>query len=361
MNATQRLLAVLPQQRGAPGNVKVTGFSAPKRALLKRYLRLLGVGSPQLVTSLQAQCPAIAWGATPADNCVVRVEDGFIRSVGLGADLVRPLSWVFDTRGIYFDASQPSDLEWLLQNKDFSAPELARAAQLRSSLVAAGITKYNVGSAVWQRPATAKRVVLVAGQVETDASIRLGSHTVLTNAQLLQASRAQCPGDYIVYKPHPDVVAGLRAGSVPPKQAMQWCDEVVTHADMAELLGRVDAVHVITSLAGFEALMRGLDVTCYGTPFYAGWGLCHAPYVLPAAQARRTRRLSIDELVYAALMDYPSYLHPEQDALITAEEAVAFLQTHRAAAHRAGAGTVSSIGKLKRMALAWLAKAQGRY
>ena len=360
MNATQRLQAVLPQQRGAPGNVKVAGFSAPKRALLKRYLRLLGFGSA-LVTTPRARYPAIAWGATPADNCVVRVEDGFIRSVGLGADLVRPLSWVFDTRGIYFDASQPSDLEWLLQNKDFSALELARAAQLRSSLVAAGITKYNVGSAVWQRPATAKRVVLVAGQVETDASIRLGSHTVLTNAQLLQASRAQCPGDYIVYKPHPDVVAGLRAGSVPPRQAMQWCDEVVTHADMAELLGRVDAVHVITSLAGFEALMRGLDVTCYGTPFYAGWGLCHAPHVLPSAQARRTRRLSMDELVCAALMDYPSYLHPEQDALITVEEAVAFLQTHRAAAHRAGTGTVSSVGKLKRVALAWLAKAQGRF
>ncbi len=360
MNATQRLQAVLTLQYGALGNVKVAGFSAPKRALLKRYLRLLGVGSPH-VTSPQAQYPAIAWGATPADNCIARVEDGFIRSVGLGADLVRPLSWVFDTRGIYFDASRPSDLEWLLQNKDFSASELARAAQLRSSLVAAGITKYNVGSAVWHRSATAKRVVLVAGQVETDVSIRLGSHAVLTNAQLLQATKAQCPGDYIVYKPHPDVVAGLRAGGVPPKQALQWCDEVVTHADMAELLGQVDAVHVITSLAGFEALMRGLDVTCYGTPFYAGWGLCHTPHVLTAARARRTRRLSMDQLVCGALVDYPSYLHPEKDELITVEEAVALLKARRADSHRTDAGTVSSAGKLKRLALAWLAKAQGRY
>ncbi len=52
---------------------------------------------------------------------VVRVEDTFLRSVGLGANLVRPLSWVRDRRGIYYDATAPSELEHLLQATEFSA------------------------------------------------------------------------------------------------------------------------------------------------------------------------------------------------------------------------------------------------
>ena len=73
---------------------------------------------------------------------VVRIEDGFLRSVGLGADLIRPLSWVLDWRGIYFDATQPSDLEVLLSETDFSPDMLQRAAGLRERIVAAGLTKY---------------------------------------------------------------------------------------------------------------------------------------------------------------------------------------------------------------------------
>jgi capsular polysaccharide export protein len=192
------------------------------------------------------------------------VEDGFIRSVGLGADLAAPLSWVLDTRGMYFDASQPSDLEALLQNANYSAEQLSRAARLRDSLIHLGITKYNLGSPPWHRPVTvpaAQRVVLVAGQVESDASIRLGAHAVRTNLELLRAVRARCPDAYIVYKPHPDVVAGLRSGGSmgaatgqkAAQDAHSLADEVLEQADMAQLLGEVDEVHVITSLTGFEA------------------------------------------------------------------------------------------------------------
>ena len=32
-------------------------------------------------------------------------------------------------------------------------------------------------------------------------------------------------------------------------------------------------METMTSLAGFEALLRGKPVTTHGQPFYAGWGL----------------------------------------------------------------------------------------
>ncbi|HNR29790.1 MAG TPA: hypothetical protein PKI11_02775, partial [Candidatus Hydrogenedentes bacterium] len=39
---------------------------------------------------------------------------------------------------------------------------------LRERIVAAGLTKYNVGTTSWQRPSAARRVILVPGQVEPE-------------------------------------------------------------------------------------------------------------------------------------------------------------------------------------------------
>jgi capsular polysaccharide export protein len=75
---------------------------------------------------------------------LVRVEDGFIRSAGLGASFVAPLSLVFDRRGIYYDPRATSDLEALLGEAEMPASLVERARRLREKLVATGTTKYNI-------------------------------------------------------------------------------------------------------------------------------------------------------------------------------------------------------------------------
>ena len=75
---------------------------------------------------------------------------------------------------------------------------------------------------------------------------------------------------------------------------------------MADLLARVDEVHTLTSLTGFEALLRGIPVVTYGQPFYAGWGL--TTDLNPPA--RRTRKLLLDALVAGVLILYPHYIDP---------------------------------------------------
>lgn len=272
------------------------------------------------VDDVPADGMLVFWGkqAAPADRPCIRVEDGFLRSVGLGADLVKPLSWVLDTRGIYYDATQASDLEYLLLNTAFDAPLLARAAALRARIAASGITKYNVGLSDWQRPAGRARVILVPGQVESDASLAYGAPQVHRNLELIKAVRAACPDAYIVYKPHPDVVAGLRKGGQNEGEVAGWCDEIVIDCAMGKLLDQVDEVHVLTSLAGFEALLRGKKVTAYGQPFYAGWGLTQDILPIP----RRTRQLQLDELVAAALILYPSYISQNTGKLTTPEDAL---------------------------------------
>ena len=296
------------------------------------YLRQLFPGQKvRFVAGVGAVPPGstlIVWGlhdagvALPEGVRVHRIEDGFVRSVGLGADLIRPLSWVVDELGIYYDATRPSQLERILSESTFPAEILQRAAALRTRLVNSGLTKYNVGAGMWQRPTNGRRVILVPGQVETDASITYGAPegvcTVRRNMELLRAVRQANPAAWLVYKPHPDVLAGLRVMGQDEEAALRWCDEQVINVPMGDLLDKVDEVHVLTSLAGFEALLRGKQVICYGQPFYAGWGL--TTDVTPIS--RRARCLALDELVAGSLIAYPKYLSRSNVGLTTPEQAL---------------------------------------
>src|SRR5205085_11086441 len=127
---------------------------------------------------------------------------------------------------------------------------------------------------------------------------------------------------YILYKPHPDVVAGHRRGAVPDRNCLEYADEIVGEVPIGSLIDMVDEVHVNTSLAGFEALLRGRRVTTSGVPFYAGWGLtCD----LGPVPSRRTATRTIDELVAATLLLYPRYLDPVTGLPCPAEVVVARL------------------------------------
>lgn len=235
-----------------------------------------------------------------------RVEDGFIRSVGLGSDLQPPMSVVIDRRGIYYDPSVPSDLEHILATTDFTPVQIERANRLIATVIAAGISKYGSSRARFSDLPPAGRRVLVPGQVEDDQSVKLGGGDVAGNLDLLRRVRAIEPDAFILYKPHPDVVAGHRRGYVAVDEALQFADRVVD-APMPALLDAIDAVHVWTSLTGFEALLRGREVTTHGTPFFAGWGLTTD---CGPASPRRTRRLTLAGLVCGTLILYPRYLDP---------------------------------------------------
>jgi capsular polysaccharide export protein len=295
----------------------------------------------------------VFWGAIPpagltelAEACWARVlhlEDGFVRSVGLGSDLIRPLSLVMDQRGIYFDPTRPSDLEHLLNTEAFSDDELHRARRVREFMVLHGITKYNLeprGTANWS--AGSKPVVLVPGQVEDDASIRLGCTTVSTNLGLLKAARTARPDAFIVYKPHPDVLASNRKGKLALEQAFLFADHVEVGLSVVSCIDACDEVHTMTSLAGFDALLRGKQVVTYGQPFYAGWGLTHDTCADGTAFMRRIRRLSLDELVAGALLRYPYYWDWELKGYTTCEAVL-----HRIVQTREAFETSGGLEKLR--------------
>ncbi len=311
------------------------------QAVFGREKPLVFQDDPDRAVALAQGRGLLVWaGKEPAGLAhpmIRRVEDGFLRSRGLGAELVPPLSLVTDSRGIYYDPTRESDLEHLI-----AAPlppgGRARAERLMAAIVAGGISKYNLAGAVPDLPPGTR--ILVPGQVEDDASIRLGAGEVRTNLALLQAVRAAHPGAVIVYKPHPDVEAGLRPGVVGDGLA----DVVARAADPVALIAACDAVWTMTSLLGFEALLRGKPVTCLGAPFYAGWGLTTDLGPVPA---RRVARVDIVHLAHAALIGYPRYYDPVARRPCPVEVVVA----------RLAVGDIPHPG----LAMRWLAKLQGRF
>jgi capsular polysaccharide export protein len=243
----------------------------------------------------------MAWAGKGPEGAV-QVEDGFLRSRGLGAELVAPLSLVLDDLGIYYDPTRESRLERLIA-EPLAPDERARAEALIARLRAGGLSKYNQGGGVPVALPPGRRV-LVPGQVEDDASIRLGAGEVRTNRALLQAARAANPDAVLLWKPHPDVEAGLRPGAVDPAGL---ADAVLSRVNAAAALSVADEVWTITSTLGFEALVRGLPVTCLGAPFYAGWDLTTDRGPVPE---RRRARPDLAALVHAALIAYPRYFDP---------------------------------------------------
>ncbi len=251
---------------------------------------------------------------------VLEAEDGFIRSAGLGADCVPPLSIVLDDLGAHYDPAGPNRLEAMLARGDFAPGDIARAQTLRDWIVREGVSKYGVGAArPLPRPAGARRHLLVVGQVEDDRSVQFGGGPIKSNLELLRQVRALEPDAFLIYRPHPDVEAGHRRGAIPPRVAHTLCDAIESRSPIGALIDMVDAVHVITSLAGFEALMRGKPVTTHGTPFFAGWGLTRDLAPIPA---RRGVARTLDELVAATLLRYPRYLDPVTNLPCPAEVVV---------------------------------------
>lgn len=323
----------------------------PRVPLWKRKVLGRFVAGSLLIDERKVAVPEgatrVVWGLAESSDPVVRVEDGFIRSVGLGGDLVQPQSWVLDDVGMYYDSTRPSRLENLLERGGLAKPLLERAAELIRKLAVSGTTKYNTGARSWQRPDGKEYVLLVPGQVESDASIRFGSPVVQSNIGLLDRVRQDNPNAWIVYKPHPDVVAGLRLEGEGECESLRYCDEVVTDQDMAHMLAQVDGVHTLTSLSGFEALIRGIPVTCYGQPFYAGWGLTQDIYPCD----RRTRRVTLEELVAAALILYPTYLSHVTGQFTTVERVIEELEYQR----RLRSGSESPLTRLSRkLRRAWV-------
>jgi len=321
--ALERLIALRDRAERLAGDWSAVGFAPAKRPAIRRLLN-----SPRArlryhwfargaVRSAEACGGRLIWWAGKESEPIrraaadfagptVRMEDGFVRSRGLGSDFFGALSVALDDQGVYYDAHRPSRLETLIQTGAPDDAARVRGEALRRRIVEAGLSKYNLRGAPPEGWPQDRMRLLVVGQVENDKSIQYGATDITTNSGLIQAARRDFPDAFLIWRNHPDVTAGNRPGLL-DAGALQAVDAVADDLDIIDCLDACDRLATLTSLTGFEALMRGKPVTTYGRPFYAGWGLTDdrtGPF------PRRTQAASLEDLVHAALVAYPIYVLP---------------------------------------------------
>ncbi len=294
---------------------------------------------PRIQSSMP--CDFFVWGAVAPQMLVDfahknaltvwYVEDGFIRSSRPSASRTPPLSLTLDRSCPYFDCRQASELELLLNSFDFASDSalLSRAKAGIRLLLDHGVSKYNAGpddSAKKLYGPKRLRRVLVVGQVEADASIRFGCAEKFSNNDLVRLAAKEHPEAQVLYRPHPDVLSRVRHIGSDPKEIEHLCQIIDQKLSIAEALKTVDHVYTITSLVGFEALLRGIKVTTIGCPFYAGWGLTDDRQRNP----RRQRVLSVDALFAGAYLIYARYFDPGTGKEVSFERAIATVISERA-------------------------------
>lgn len=251
------------------------------------------------------------------------LEDGFVRSVGLGNSNDPVLSIVVDDVGIYYDATGPSRLEQLLSGYDFESDtnlmEMARSAikQMRYHR----ISKYNhapdISEGFFSR--TDQKRVLIIAQTEGDMSLQYGLAERFSTAEMITSAFDENPGAEVIVKLHPDVLAGTKRSDIVLSAIPSTCRIIDFDVNPLSLLEYVDRVYTKTSLMGFEALIMQKECVCFGMPFYAGWGVTDDRI----SCSRRQRILSVEQIFAAAYLLYPLYYDPVEKCTSTLIEVLA--------------------------------------
>ena len=221
----------------------------------------------------------VGWGLKPTSNAgrkraaskglpYLALEDGFLRSVGLGETGAASLSLIVDDLGVYYDATRPSRLERLIETAGdwCDAAMTARAKALVERIVASGLSKTNMGGPLDRSILKPGPRILLVDQTAGDASIGNGMAGPESFAAMLRTARAQRPDAQLIVKRHPAVAAGRKKGCIADADltGVSLLDADVRPSD---LLAEVDEVWCVTSALGFEALLRRMPVRCFGAPF----------------------------------------------------------------------------------------------
>jgi hypothetical protein len=259
---------------------------------------------------------------------VVLVEDGFIRSIDIGLSKEPGLSIILDKITSYYDATKISYLESLLQNGyELNEQQLLRAKKAIDLIVKNKISKYNHAPDIKLNIGeNGKRKILVIDQRYGDQSVASGLASEETYAKILSDIIKKNPDADIIIKQHPDAIKGGKSS--------YYSNERLSFAKYVEnihlinfdvnpysLLNIVDDVYVGTSGMGFEALMAGKKVYCYGVPFYSGWGITEDDQKLE----RRTRKRTLEEIFYFVYIVCSRYFNPSKNSIVEIEDIIPYI------------------------------------
>lgn len=257
----------------------------------------------------------------------ILLEDGFFRSVGLGAQGEPGFSIVWDDANFYYNTvgETPSRLARTLQEERASQADLSRAGDLIELIDFLGLSKYNFAMGRTIDSRSGKPKILIVDQRRGDQSIIGGGGSSRSFQNLIETAHEISSSTEILVKVHPDKTRAGFDGAI-TNEALEGLKRARSNIflldqdiDSAALLKMVDEVWVVTSGMGFEAGIRGIPVRCFARPFYSGWGLTNDTVSIGRSQ------LSIGwrELAFRILISQSVYVSPTRGKRTEPEE---FLQ-----------------------------------
>jgi len=204
------------------------------------------------------------------DLDVFFLEDGFIRSGPDDESSAPPLSIVMDSQAPYFDTTRPNDLTDLIASFDFNQDgyDETLAQEMLDYYVSKRVSKYNHQPYVNVAPIYGiknRKRILILGQVPHDDSLKYGGGIGITLLDVVSKAIEENPTAQIIVKPHPMTLNDL---SITNTLNELNCLILTQPIHLVDALETVDHVYTITSLGGFEALLRDKEVTVLGRPFY---------------------------------------------------------------------------------------------
>ncbi|MGR7994414.1 capsular polysaccharide export protein, LipB/KpsS family [Xanthobacter sp. ZOL 2024] len=311
--------------------------------LLNARTRVESVGGVAHLKPIASVDLFLRWGVAESPEVAAQAEAA--RALGrstasLAAGLIGApegeeapsLSIVLDERTAYYDARQPTRLErWLAAGPDLTAEARARARAVIDQMVRLRVAQDNVAP---DRPLSVgtagRRKVLVVDQPLSDPLVAAGGVDATAFPRMLQEVVATCGDCDILLKRPSSPAAGAPVSHLDAGQlaALGLADKVLVIEDDIHayaLLDQVDEVFVVTAQLGFEALLAGKRVHCFGLPFYAGWGLTEDCITLE----RRGRARDLEAVFHAAYIAHSRYFHPERRAVAEVEDLIDYIAARR--------------------------------
>jgi capsular polysaccharide export protein len=286
---------------------------------------------------------AFLWGngQSPANMCAMGLglkynipvficEDGFLRSADTWCNYKADpkyrfgCSLIFDARTCYYDATKPSTVELMLNDKGLvvSEQDKTEARRIIDRIVANKLTKYNHQPIYTpQIGRVGCRKVLVVDQSYGDFAIKKGWADDSTFERMLDAAIEENPNADILVKTHPDAMTGVRKGYYDNLKEYGNVFRVTMPINPYSLMEVVDKVYVCSTQFGFEALMAGKEVHVFGMPFYAGWGLT----IDDQKNQRRTNKRSLEEVFYIFYILYTHWMNPKTGKVCSIDESIDYL------------------------------------
>ena len=300
--------------------MKFVTISTPLIQNSKDFLNIEKISLFKSLKYLFSNVTFVGWGrkksgfwairmAKNTNNNFLLLEDGFIRSFGLGVNGSPSFSIVKDNIGIYYDTTKPSKLENILNSYDFKNDKrlMLIAKEAISKIIEYKISKYNnfkefdLGYLD-----NGKEKVLIVAQTYGDSSLEYGLGNVFSTKEMMDDAIRDNPDSEIYIKIHPDVLSGKKQSDIDINQVDTRCKILKDNINPIVLISYFNKIYTKTSGMGMEALLLNKEVHCYGVPFYSGWGLTIDKQV----SKRRQRNVTIQELFAGAYILYTDYYNP---------------------------------------------------